>query len=352
LLSEAGADPLKLIVDRAQEVANADVAVIMLPISDHEFAVEASVGVREVDLKTFRIPFGRSLSGVAMAQNQPMLLADASADQRRVDSRAVEGLGPTMFVPFEGSRRGRGVLVLSRTQGREAFTESDLEMAANFANQATLAIQLAQGRSDQNRLGMLEDRSRIARDLHDHVVQRLFASGLGLQGVAATLEVPEIAGRILAHVSELDETIRQIRTTIFNLQEPGPEQRSVRGAVLDLAAQARKVLGFEPQVNFDGPVDTMVEGALADDVTAVVRESLSNIIRHSEASQVALRLSVTAEEVVLVIIDDGVGISDAAGQGGLSNLRQRADSRGGTFKLSHVVGGGTHVCWRVPLATE
>jgi signal transduction histidine kinase len=209
-------------------------------------------------------------------------------------------------------------------------------------------MELAQARADQQRLVVLQDRERIARDLHDHVIQRVFGAGLALEGIAGSVE-PAVALRLVAVVEDLDVTIRQIRDLIFRLQLP-EAGRTLRSAVLDVAGEAAAVLGFAPDVSFIGPVDTATGDALVDDVVAVTREALSNVVRHAHASHAAMTVSAVAGELTVLVSDDGVGLGDITRRSGLDNLTRRALRHGGTSELGSCRTGGTELRWTVPLA--
>jgi signal transduction histidine kinase len=222
-------------------------------------------------------------------------------------------------------------------------------MAADFAGQASLALQFIKARSAQERMLVLEDRGRIARDLHDHVIQQLFGTGLELQSVAATLPPGTVADRVMQSVGNLDAAITQIRTVIFALSSPLAQNRdSIRHRLIDLASDAAPGLRHMPSVAFAGPVDLVVSGALTDDVLAVAREALANATRHAAASRPSVRLKVNDSAVVLAVVDDGRGMSDTGRRSGIANLEARAEARGGTFTIDSN-SGGTRVTWTVPL---
>jgi signal transduction histidine kinase len=224
-------------------------------------------------------------------------------------------------------------------------------MAATFANHVALALELSDAREDAERVSLLEDRDRIARDLHDHVIQRLFATGLGLEGLATGSRDERLARRLADHVSDLDETIRQIRASIFELQH-GLHGGSIaiRARLLELADASTRMLGFRPTMKFSGPVDTVITGALAEDVMAVAREALSNVGRHAHSSHAELCLTASAAVVVLEVADDGVGIApDRGPESGLENIRRRAVQRGGFAALSKSRLGGVLLHWESPL---
>jgi signal transduction histidine kinase len=228
-------------------------------------------------------------------------------------------------------------------------------MATAFANQAAVALELSDARADQQRVVLLEDRDRIARDLHDHVIQRLFAAGLSLQGLAGRLDDAS-ADKLGKIVGELDDTIAQVRTTIFGLRgQLGPQLGMARARVLEVVGEVGQVLPAEPLVRFAGPIDALVGDELVEDIVAVVREALTNVARHSHADQAEVALSAGKDMLTLDIIDNGRGLGSSDRRSGLDNLRRRAEDRGGSFSVGPAPAGpskhgeGTHLRWMIPL---
>lgn len=259
-------------------------------------------------------------------------------------------LGPTLVLPCGPAHQGT-VLVLSRRPGGPAFTTAELEMAAGLLTQSALAWEVARARGDQERVRIFAERDRIARDLHDHVIQQLFAAGLNLQGAALGLSDPDQIARIDRVVDSLDAAISQIRTTIFGLRDNDSGRPfGVRAAVVEVAGAVGQVLGFEPEVRFAGPVDTVVDGGLAEDLVAVVREALTNVARHAGATRAEVALTVSQDRVELRIADDGRGLGSVERRSGLENLRVRAAERSGSLSLTTPrEGTGTVVVWVAPL---
>jgi signal transduction histidine kinase len=248
------------------------------------------------------------------------------------------------------SERVRGALMVGRRVGRRPFSDADLDIATTFANHAAVALELADGRQQEQRMALLEDRDRIARDLHDHVIQRLFAAGLTVQSVASALGGAGPSGRLDRVVNDIDDTIRQIRTSIFQLRGAiGPQGTPVRRRLLAVADDVAATLGFQPQVQFSGPVDTVVSAELLDDVLAVVREALTNTARHAEAGEALVRVRAGDTDFTVTVADNGRGLSDAQRRSGLANLQARATRRGGRLELSVPPSGGTELTWSVPL---
>jgi signal transduction histidine kinase len=308
-------------------------------------------GAGEDVLTGMDLPLGTSLAGRVFSSGEPL----------RVDSRdglaelvPVQPGGPdlnsVMVVPLLGASTVRGVLSAGRFRGRLAFTAADLDGANGFANQAALALELAEARAEQRRAEMLDERERIAADLHDHVIQRIFASGLSLQAVAATLGAGRETDRIMGTIKDLDDTISQIRTTIFQLQLTGQSpSKGVRARVLDVVGDVTPALGFNPAVRFAGLLEGTVPDDLAEDLLAVVREALTNVARHAEASSVEVEVTAEPGSLSLDVRDDGVGLHPGARRSGLANLDRRAEHHGGRLSLKSREPSGTWLRWTVPI---
>ncbi len=237
----------------------------------------------------------------------------------------------------------KGVLLVGY-RGR-VNSADELPMLAAFAAQAGLALQQAVAREDRQQLMVLADRERIARDLHDLVIQRLFATGLQLQTTSSMSPKPDVAARINAAVDELDKTIRDIRGAIFELRSPAGE--SLRGQIRTVVLAARESLGFAPDLTTEGPIDSATPDAMHADVLAVIREALSNVARHAGADRVGVTVRVAPGIITIVVSDNGSG--GAAERGGLSNLRERARRRGGSFTIESAA-WGTALSWTVPVS--
>lgn len=258
-----------------------------------------------------------------------------------------DGAGPTMFVALKNPTAVWAVVAVSRAPGRGHFTSAELDIADDLASRVGLAIELARAREERQRALLADDRSRIARDLHDHVIQQLFGTGLELQALAGTTPEPELARRLQSAVATLDDSIAQIRTIIFAMS-PRPEaDSSLRRRLLDIAAECSAALPQPVSVSFSGPVDLVVTGGVADDVAAVSRELLTNAVKHASASTV--RLSIVANEtaVRVAVDDDGTGIPESGRRSGLANLQARAERRGGRLRIESEP-GRTTVRWTVP----
>ena len=365
LLSTDGEEPLALIARQARYLADADLVTVVLPTADPtRLIVEVAAGENAEMLTGFTYPVEGSLVEFATSSGRPMLIADAT-DDSRFDLHMSQAMpvGPVMALPLIGRAATRGALMIARMHSGKRFDESDLDTAMAFASHAALALELADARADQQRMVLFEDRDRIARDLHDHVIQKLFASGLTIQSVAAVINNEPQADRLRAVVDGIDETIRQIRTSIFELSgQLGPQTGTVRADVLGVVAEVAALLTFQPHVRFHGPTDLVVSDGIGDEVVAVVREALTNVAKHAMATEANVTLSVTAAELVLDIIDDGVGISGTR-RSGLDNMRQRAERLGGTLVIgpahdknhtdhensARSTRRGTRLTWTIPL---
>jgi len=358
LLSSVGEEPLALIARQVRQIADADVVSVVLPTPDRKhLMVEVASGDGSADLLGHTLPIEHTMTGQTFETGEPLLVEDASTnDKYTVHLNDVMPMGPVMALPLVGSSEVRGALLIGRRQGRHLFDDADLDMARNFANQAAVALELADARADQQRMILLEDRDRIARDLHDHVIQRLFATGLGLQGLAAGLRDSGQAERLERAVADIDDTIRQIRTSIFQLRGAlGPRLSSARSRVTEVVAAVTPLLGFEPRLDFAGPVDALVPDDVVEDLVAVTREALTNVARHAGAQAAEVSLSVEGDELALCVADDGTGIADTERRSGLANLARRAERRGGGFAVDDnpTTGTdrrGTRLTWTIPLS--
>ncbi|MFZ0324498.1 MAG: GAF domain-containing protein [Actinomycetes bacterium] len=334
LRGEEPDEVLDLVAERALSVADVDAATIALPDGVDELVIEHVAGP---DTETL---LGRSVS-----------LSDASGDSPE-PSVYTDRYGPTMQVPLVSGDRTLGTLVLAKVHGAPPFRAEERTLAETFAGQAALALVLAEAQREQERLAVLEDRDRIGRDLHDLVIQRLFATGMMLQGASRTAKQPDVVERIERAVHELDATILEVRSTIFALHESRGEPTGLRGRVLRELTAASHTLGFEPTVRFDGPIDSVVPDDVAEHVVAAVREALSNVARHAAASVVRVSLSVDDTDVVLIVTDNGVGLAAAAQRrSGLANLAKRAEGLGGSCitESASATGSGTRLVWRAPV---
>jgi signal transduction histidine kinase len=338
------------IVEHARRLSDADLALLALPATGGELTVAAADGVGSEEL-TGRTIAAESLTASVMRDAVPTAVLDARTDPRIWPGllRAAD-VGPALFVPLGSAGDALGTLVVARVGDTTGFGDDVLRLVESFAGQAAIALRLGAGAADREQLAVLGDRDRIARDLHDLVIQRLFATGMALEGAVRGMEPPEKAERVRRAVDDLDATIREIRTTIFALQQPAPQAgEGLRAALLTGTRMAAGTLGFEPEVTFRGPVDTLVPAGVAEQLLAVCREALANVAKHAAATSVTVAVDAEPDGVRLVVTDDGRGLPADGPRSGLANLAGRARDLGGTFSATSPPEGGTVVEWWAPL---
>ena len=286
--------------------------------------------------------------GFVPGQDWPCVGALEDRDLLSVDHDPLLG-GPAAWVPLRDREDAGTVLGVVKHEG---ILEGDDQTLSSFAAQASLSLAHERAQGDLHRLSLIEDRERIGRDLHDTVIQRLFATGLSLQAAVRRAEDrPDLVDRLNQAVDDIDATVREIRSTIFALQSRPGEQRGLRGQVLELVDELAPLLKRSPRVRFDGAVDALVPEPVAEEVVPVVREALTNVARHADADHVELELSVDVHELRIRVADDGRGLPEVLEAGfGLANLRRRAEDLGGKATIgARGDGGGTVVDWVVPV---
>ncbi|NUS18100.1 MAG: GAF domain-containing protein [Streptomyces sp.] len=356
----SGTEPaqvLPALVGTVREMAEADLVTLALPVrGTGDLVVEAAAGPSADAVRGLALP-GTTLAAEVFRSGEPVSSDGLSADPRsQGGSASVVELGPAFFVPLGGGEETLGVLHVARTPGGQPFSAAALEMISGFAGQAALALRIAEHRRASEQLLVFDDRERIARDLHDLAIQRLFASGLTLQSALGRVaDRPETAERIGRVVDDLDDTIKIIRSTIYALGRRDPRQDAgLRAGLLAEADRAAEALGFTPTLRMSGLLDTLVPAAVAEHVLAVLREALSNTARHAAARSVEVGVEVSGGRVRLRVADDGCGVDPAVTRrSGLANARARAEELGGTFGLTaRPSGTGTVLEWAVPLPPE
>ncbi|MBX6371808.1 MAG: GAF domain-containing sensor histidine kinase [Acidothermus sp.] len=299
------------------------------------------------------LPKGAGILGLLIREPKPLRLADLTTHP---DSVGFPPGHPPMQsflgVPIRIRDQVYGNLYLTDKEDAAEFSSDDEALVEAFAKAAGIAVENARLHARVAELALAADRERIARELHDTVLQNLFATGLALQSVVPITEVPAVRKQILQTIADLDETIRQIRTTIFSLEPPPDEIPGLRAQVLSICAEASRSLGFEPAVRFEGALDSLVPEPVARELLLVLREALANVARHAKASAVAVEVGICDRQLRLVVEDNGIGFSpdrvSAAGHG-LRNMRGRAEDFGGRFEIGAVDDGGTRLDWSVPL---
>lgn len=349
LLSGASAsDVFPELVAAARRLANADVALLELPTGDGTMLITAIDGHGAAELAGAVIA-APQIAMDAMTSGAPVAVSDARTDIRVAPQLREMAYGPALYVPLGVADEALGTLIVARVGERSEFGDDVLQLVESFAGQAAIALRLSGAASDRELLAVLGDRDRIARDLHDLVIQRLFATGMSLEGTLRGMPADK-SERVQRAVFDLDETIREIRTTIFALQNPAPAAgEGTRAAILTLVRGYGKTLGFDPAVRFSGPVDTVIPAAVAEQMLAVMRELLSNVAKHAHAKSVSVSLVADADIAELTVSDDGVGLPAGHRRSGLANMVARAEALGGSFNAASGDVGTTAV-WRVPLS--
>ncbi len=353
LLSQSGSgdDALQIVADRARELSAADVAWVVAGNGAENLVVQVVSGAATDADAMARLSLEHSLASSVVRTGVAVSVEDFAGHPQAVDLATLLGwprLGPAIVVPLSGMSGVDGVLALAWVPERAAeFHAVDPGLPASFAEQAALAIQVTRARDDQQRLAVFEDRDRIGRDLHDLVIQRLFAIGLGLQGTSRLSEKPEVTERLDSAVDDLDATIKDIRRSIFALGSL-EDAADIQAEVTRMVERAASTLTFRPTLEFVGPVRSAISATVAPDVLAVLGEALSNAARHARASTASVTLAV-GDAVTLTVADDGVGLPDEVVESGLSNMRQRAEKLGGHCRVDGEPGKGTTVVWSVPV---
>ncbi|NGO78752.1 GAF domain-containing protein [Streptomyces sp. YC504] len=345
---------LELMVERARQLTSAELGVVELVQPSGELKPVLAQGRGGEAHANVLLPRDGTLAGAALDAGALIETTEVGKDPRLTfRPERWDGMGPVVAVPMSTGDGVRGVLLLAREAGRPAFGPVATAPLMGFAGHAALALELAERRRDAEQVSLLADRDRIARDLHDLAIQRLFATGMTLQSALRFVEHPEAVERLQRAVDDLDTTIKIIRSTIFGLREheapgvpPGLRMRLVRAA-----EEAAPGLGFTPALRMEGLLETDVPRTVADDVVAVVVEGLSNVARHARATRAEVSLVVRKGLLVLAVEDDGVGIRDGGGaRSGLRNLAERAGELSGELIVGSGKSGGARFEWRVPLS--
>lgn len=344
-------DVLAAFAQRVRGFAGAGLAVVALPqAQDGELLVIAADGDGAERVRGAVVAVEGTLLGEVYKSGQRALIEDVSEIGRR-GAELFAGVGTVLVLPMGAAGQVRGVLALARSTGAAQPGPGIVDLTADLAMQAAVVLELAERRKDGELLSLYADRDRIGRDLHDLAIQRLFATSMSLQGAYKITQKPAVARRIAQAIEDLDDTVKVIRSTIFALHahELGEDEApGVRAQVIGECEQAARGLGFPPAVRFAGPVDLLVGEEVAGHLLPVLRETLSNAVRHAQAGRVEVDLAASDARIVLTVTDDGVGIPAGGRRSGLENLRERAAQLGGTFTAGPGPSGGTVAVWSVP----
>ena len=345
---------LELIVDHACRILRADLGALALAEGEAQTLRVALATGEEADRhQGLVLPRHGSFIGAAAAAGKPITTSNISRDPRiTAGPPRWRTFGPAVAVPMVAEEGARGVLFLARKDPLAVFTELETAPLLAYAGQAALAMELADRRRDAEQIALLEDRDRIARDLHDLAIQRLFATGISVQSALRFVEHPEARERLLRAVDDLDETTRIIRSTIFGLRRrEGREGAGLRARIVRVVEEAVPSLSFTPSLRLDGLIDTDVSAQVADALEAVLGEALTNIARHAKATAADVALTVAGGTATLSVQDDGVGMPEHGRRSGLQNLAERAEKLGGQFSVSSRPQGGTRLTWSAPLSS-
>ena len=352
LLSGANsAAVLDLVTQQVLEMSGADLAVLALPAGERrELLISHAAGQNSAKSQGLLLP-DASLSAEVLRTGEPVTVEDFSRDERvALVAKEQMDLGPAVIFPLGGPGNVRGVLTVGRRPGAMPLTHAAIEMIGSFAAQAGVALELADARRDAEQVTMLQDRERIARDLHDLVIQRLYATGMSLQGALPLIARPEVADRVSRAVDAMDDTIGEIRSAIFALQaRDDVKQPAFRERILDVASEMTGPLGFAPSLSLSSGLDDHVPAGIGDQALHVLREALSNVARHAGASRVDITVAANPDLTVLVR-DDGVGLQGSTRRSGLANLAERARQLGGRLQVGPAGDRGTELRWQVPLS--
>jgi signal transduction histidine kinase len=343
LLTAGSTRSRTLITECALKASGADFAVLVVPSRDDMVKVAAVSGIPDRELTDQVSALGTSCWARTIQTGTPDIIRESRAVDRQPPFDAA--VGPILCLPLtiDGVT---GALALGRTTGGVGLDADELTMAASFARQASVALELVKARDAEVDVARREDRDRIAADLHDHVIQDLFAVGIGLQGLAGIAKNPQLVSRIRLYVEGLDRAIGTMRTTIFQLQPDRHAAGGLKTRILDIVDEHTAQLGYTPQVRFTGPLDHAVNDDLAGDVLAVVREGISNCARHAQASRLDLTVGITQNILTLEVTDNGRGIGTPTRSSGLRNMRSRAQRKGGSLAFTTPSQGGTRLTWK------
>ena len=355
LLSSVESDnsPLQLIADRACALTEAEQAIVLvpvdadLPIDEIDWlVVAAAVGVNSSEVIGQRIPVDASTSGEVFRSGRPLITESFSYP---IQAFTDVGQRSAILMPLRAHDEVAGVIVVARSAEQPAFDDSYLALVSDFATHAAIALVLASGREHVRQLTIVAERERIAHDLHDHVIQRLFAEGMDLQGTVARARSPEVVDRLNRTLDHLQAIIEEIRTTIFQLKSPAEKDGGFRNRIQRVVTDLTENRDIATTVQMHGPT-TAIGGELAEHAEAVTAEAVSNAVRHSGATRLTVEVNV-ADMLTLDIIDNGCGMPvDNPRRSGLANILYRAEQVGGRCEISDQPEGGTRVRWTAPLA--
>ncbi|ORI20263.1 histidine kinase [Rhodococcus sp. 1168] len=344
-------DVLQMVSRKALHLLTADLAFIAVPEgvdADPALVTRLVVSVSEghcaEELLGSTIPIEGSSSGAAFRRRAAFRKEDFDDESIEMDQE----FGPALISPLRVTGGVSGVLVVLRREGAGSFSDAELELVASFADQAALAMQMADNARRVHELDVLSDRDRIARDLHDHVIQRIFAVGLSLQSTLQRTESDDIRQRLTRTIDDLQDTVQDIRSTIFDLQSSSHSATRLHQRIDDAVLELTEHVPIRAVVRMSGPL-SVIENSLADHAVAVVREAVSNVVQHAAADTVTVTIRV-GDDLRIEVSDNGIGMPDDATTSGLANLRARALECGGEMTVGTPASGvGACIVWAAPL---
>ncbi len=342
---------LAAIAEHARNLAGADSATILTTSSaPGQLVVAAAVGRYAAQVLGQAVPAAKSISGEVMESGRP-LVTEAAATHRHAYPPIMRlgRVGPAIFVPLSVRGRATGTLMVANVIGGRQFDQGTVRLVEAFADQASVAIQYARAQTDLRRLGLMEERERIAKELHDGIIQSLFAVGMNLQGTALMSASPETATRVESAVGELDRVIRDLRNYIFGLRPGILADRQLHQALEAISEEVGSTAHIPITVEVDGALSAVLSSR-SHEIVQLTREALSNITRHAQAKRASVRLTRRGADAILTIEDDGIGF-DARGPSsgnGLRNMRERVAAIGGTLRITSVNGKGTRLRFTIP----
>ena len=350
---ELARSPLQLIAERACALTDAEQAIVLVPDDDDlpfeeidTLVVSAAVGLHASEVLGQRIPVDGSTSGSVFRSGKALITELLSYP---IQAFTDVGQRCAIVMPLRADHKVAGVIAVARSSERPPFDNSYLDLVSDFATHAAIALMLSSGREHARQLTIVAERERIAHDLHDHVIQRLFAAGMNLQGTVARVRSPEISDRLNRTLDDLQTIIEEIRTTIFQLQSPLENDGGFRNRIQRVVADLTENRDIVTTVRMHGPM-AAVAGELAEHAQAVAAEAVSNAVRHSAASRLTVEVSVD-DMLILDVVDNGSGIpADNPRRSGLANMSYRAEQVGGSCEITSEPGGGTRVHWTAPLS--
>lgn len=353
--TEPHRSPLQLIADSARALTGAERAIVLVPVDPDvpaddvdALVVAAAVGAHDADVIGQQIPVGTSTAGEVFQSGEPLI---TDSLQYPIQVFADAGQRPAILMPLRAHDEVLGVIAIARRADQPPFDEGYLDVVSDFATHAAIALVLASARDDARRLTILAERERIAHDLHDHVIQRLFAAGMDLQGTLARARSSEVADRLNRTLDDLQTIIEEIRTTIFQLKSLPGNNGDFRRRIQRVIADLTENRDIVTTVRMHGPM-TVVDGELADHAEAVSAEAISNALRHSGASRLTVEVSV-GDMFVLDVVDNGCGIpAGNRRSSGLANMKYRAEQLGGACEVTNPPEGGARIHWVAPLTNQ